>query len=121
MATIENAAKAALATLAILQLIMLGALFADIPPHPPVATPLFGIGPFLGLSLSLVAAAAIIGPSGSTTGRLLSALAAFAALVSFGPQKYFDAQFGLIWPAVICAQIAILTLFGAVAVSVRSR
>jgi hypothetical protein len=28
------------------------------------------------------------------------------ALLSFGPQKYFDAQFHLIWPAVIAGQAA---------------
>lgn len=32
------------------------------------------------------------------------------ALISFGPQKYFDAQFGLIWPAVILGQLAALVI-----------
>ncbi len=36
------------------------------------------------------------------------------AAISFGPQKYFDAQFGPIWPAVIAGQVAIVTIaFGA--------
>ena len=97
---------AALATLILLQLIMLSALYAGIPPHPPVATPLFGIAPFLGASVSVALAAIIIGPLGDRVGRILSVLAALLALVSFGPQKYFDAQFGLIYPAVILGQIA---------------
>lgn len=33
-------------------------------------------------------------------------LAAVMALISFGPQKYLDAQFPLIWPAVLAGQIA---------------
>jgi len=38
-------------------------------------------------------------------------LAAVAlALVSFGPQKYLDAQFPLIWPAVVTAQLAIVII-----------
>jgi hypothetical protein len=32
------------------------------------------------------------------------------ALVSFGPQKYLDAQFGLIWPAVVLGQVAAITI-----------
>ena len=38
--------------------------------------------------------------------RRLPVLAALGALLSFGPQKYFDAQFHLIWPAVIAGQVA---------------
>ena len=32
------------------------------------------------------------------------------ALLSYGPQKYLDAQFALIWPAVITGQIAAVAL-----------
>ena len=92
---------AALAVLIILQTVMLTALYAGVPPHPPVATPLFGIAPFLGASMGTAAAAIILGTSTSRAGAALSLLATVMALVSFGPQKYLDAQFGLIWPAVI--------------------
>ncbi|MCY0094423.1 hypothetical protein [Hoeflea ulvae] len=103
----------ALSALIILQLVMLSALYAGVPPHPPQATPLFGIAPFLGASLSAAAAAILLGGCSSRAGCLFSLLAALMALISFGPQKYADAQFGLIWPAVIGGQLACLALFGA--------
>ncbi len=101
---------AALATLIILQAIMLMALFADVAPHPPAAVAPFGIGPFIGVAISAAAAALILDPS-TRSGAASAVIAGVLALVSFGPQKYVDAQFPLIWPAVITAQIAIITIF----------
>ena len=101
---------AALSTLIVLQIIMLSALYAGIPPHPPVSTPLFGIAPFIGASVSIALAAIVMGPLSGSTGRVLSGLAVVLALVSFGPQKYFDAQFALIWPAVITGQVAAIVV-----------
>jgi hypothetical protein len=98
--------RAALACLILLQTVMLASLYAGVVPHPPAVTPLFGIGPFLGASLSVAVAALILGPSRTPAGRALAGLAALAALVSFGPQKYFDPQFPLIWPAVLSGQVA---------------
>lgn len=105
-----RATIAALASLIVLQVIMLLALYAGVEPHPPAMTPLFGIGPFLGAALATAVAALIIGPARSRTGRGLSLLAAATALVSFGPQKYFDVQFPMIWPAVLAGQIAAAVL-----------
>ena len=102
----DRSLSAALLALIILQTIMLTALYAGIPPHPPVATPLFGIAPFIGAAIAVAAASIVMRPSGSGAGRLLSVLATLLALVSFGPQKYFDAQFALIWPAVFTGQTA---------------
>ncbi|WP_175481721.1 hypothetical protein [Palleronia pelagia] len=99
-----------MATLIVLQLVMLSALYAGIRPHPPVVTPLFGIAPFIGASIALALAAAIVEPVTTAVGRGLSGLAALCALVSFGPQKYFDPQFGLIWPAVILGQFAVIAI-----------
>ncbi len=113
----DRHAYAALATLILLQAIMLSALYAGVRPHPPETTPLFGIAPFIGASVALALSAIIHHPLANATGRTLSLLAAFMALVSFGPQKYFDPQFGLIWPAVVLGQIAALTLFVCVFVS----
>ena len=104
-------AIAALTMLIVLQAIMLSALYAGIKPHPPIATPLFGIAPFLGAAMSVALAAIILQPLNSTAGKALSLLAAVMALASFGPQKYFDPQFALIWPAVISGQLASLTIF----------
>lgn len=102
----SRAAVAALTSLIVVQVIMLLALYARVEPHPPAVTPLFGIAPFLGVALATAMAALIIGPTRSKSGRGLSLLAAAMALVSFGPQKYFDAQFAMIWPAVIAGQVA---------------
>ena len=120
MTTANRKSSAALSALIVLQLIMLSALYAGIPPHPPVATPLFGIAPFLGASLSAATAALLLGPCSGRTGRGLSLAAAMMALVSFGPQKYFDAQFGLIWPAVIAGQLACAGLLWSVVADLRS-
>jgi hypothetical protein len=101
---------ACLLTLIILQVVMLTALYAGIPPHPPVTTPLFGIAPFIGASLACAIAAITVNTLETAAGRVLCILATLLGLISFGPQKYFDAQFGLIWPAVIAGQIAAVCL-----------
>lgn len=103
-------ATSALATLIILQGVMLTALFAQIAPHPPAAVAPFGIAPFLAVALSLATCALLTGDCKTGGGRIFGLLAALAALVSFGPQKYFDPAFAQIWPAVIAAQIAIVAL-----------
>ena len=102
----DRAAVAALSALILLQLVMLSALYAGVAPHPPVATPLFAMAPFLAASFAVAFSAILLGPLSGKAGRSLSGLAVVFALVSFGPQKYFDAQFALIWPAVIAGQIA---------------
>lgn len=107
--------NAALGTLIVLQLTMLGALFAQSAPHPPATIPLFAIAPFLAAALSAASAAVIIGPLDTASGRVLSVLAALMALLSYGPQKYLDAQFALIWPAVITGQIAAVAVIALVA------
>lgn len=114
-------ANAALAALIILQLTMLGALFAQSAPHPPATIPLFGIAPFLAAALSAAAAAIIIGPLDTASGRVLSVLAALMALLSYGPQKYLDVQFALIWPAVIAGQVAAVAIIVFVAAAAMKR
>lgn len=100
---------AALSALIVLQLIMLSALYAGIKPHPPVATPLFGIAPFIGASVATALASMMLTPQ-SRAGRILAVLAALMAAASFGPQKYFVPEFPLIWPAVVCGQVAIIAV-----------
>lgn len=63
------------------------------------------------MALATAAAALIVGPVASRTGKALSLLAALMAMLSFGPQKYLDPQFPLIWPAVLTAQIAVIAVF----------
>ena len=117
----DRQASAALVALIMLQVIMLSALYAGIKPPPPVATPLFGIAPFLGASVSIALSALIVRPLNATTGQALRVLAGLMALVSFGPQKYFDAQFALIWPAVVLGQIAAVVIFVRVLGAIRKR
>lgn len=107
----DRQVTAALVTLIMLQAIMLSALYAGVRPHPPVATPLFGIAPFLGAAMSVAVSAVIAQPVATATGRCLALLAAVMALVSFGPHKYFDPQFALIWPAVVLGQFAAIVIF----------
>ena len=116
----NQTSTAALSVLIILQLVMLTALYAGVAPHPPVATPLFGTAPFLGASMGAAAAAIVLGSNSSRAGRVLSLAATVMALISFGPQKYFDAQFGLIWPAVIAGQIASLAVVASLVSDPRS-
>jgi len=117
----DRSSVAALTTLILLQLIMLSALYAGIRPHPPEATPFFGIAPFIGASVSIALAAIIVQPLNNTAGRALSVLAVLTALVSFGPQKYFDAQIGLIWPAVVLGQVAAFMVVVLVLQSIGAR
>lgn len=102
--------NAAIAVLLTLQLVMLAALFAGVPPHPPQQIALFGIAPFLSVSLAVAVAALVVGPAETPAGRGLSLLAALLAMLSYGPQKYVDPQFPLIWPAVLVAQLAVVVL-----------
>lgn len=101
---------AALASLIVLQLVMVFSLFAKVPPHPPEVIPISGIGPLIGVSVALALSAIIVGPTKDLAGRILSILAVVLALISYGPQKYIDAQFPLIWPAVVSAQFAAIVI-----------
>ncbi|MGR3321724.1 MAG: hypothetical protein ACU0DK_07320 [Pseudooceanicola sp.] len=80
-------------------------------PHPPQAKPVFGIAPFLAAAIAAAGAALILGPVSDRAGRVLALLAGAMALASFGPQKYLDPQFALIWPAVIAAQVCVVAVF----------
>jgi len=117
---IERRAHAAIATLIILQVVMLLSLYSRTFPHPPETVAPFAIAPFLAVSLSFATGALLLGPLDDRLGQLLSVLAALCALVSYGPQKYLDAQFGVIWPAVIIGQVAVAGVIAAVWVT-RSR
>ncbi|GIT92885.1 hypothetical protein JANAI62_33430 [Jannaschia pagri] len=99
-------ARAGLSALIILQAVMLTALYAGVPPHPPAATPLFAMAPWLGAALALAAAALILGPTSSGLGRSVAGLAALMALVSYGPHKLLDAQIAGIWPSVCLGMAA---------------
>ena len=99
-------AQAGLAMLIVLQLVMLMALFAGVPPHPPETIPLGGIAPILAAGFATAAGAMILGPTSSRLAQGLAIVAVAIAMLSFGPQKYLNGQLGLIWPAVIMGQIS---------------
>ncbi|MEM1377110.1 MAG: hypothetical protein AAGG69_06945 [Pseudomonadota bacterium] len=110
----------ALVTLITLQIVMLLAMLFQAPPHPPYITPLFGIGPMLGVSLAIAFGAILHGAEETRAGSLFSAGACVFAMVSYGPQKWFDPAFPQIWPAVIAAQIATLVIAYGLFQSARS-
>lgn len=109
---------AALGTLIILQSVMFAALLFKLPPHPPAVIPIAGMAPTLGASLCAAFAALVMRGDG-VTGKLLIVLACLLAAISYGPQKYFDPAFPLVWPAVIAAQLAIVALLGALVQETR--
>ena len=94
--------------LAIIQGVMLASLWFDVAPHPPRAIPLFAMAPFLAVSIGIALCARVL--LTHKAGPILAGLAALLALLSFGPQKYFDAAFGEIWIAVIASQITVLAI-----------
>ncbi len=117
----DRPAMAALASLIVLNLMLLAFLLAGVQPSPPVSTPLFGMGPFLAANLAAGVSALVLLPSldarhpAHTPGtaracRVLIGLTALLALVSFGPHKLFNPMLPLIWPALAVAWAAVLTL-----------
>jgi len=113
--------SAAIIALLVLTAVMLLALFSRTSPHPPLEVVPFALGPFLGASLAMGAAALHLVRQGAHHGTTLAVLFALTALVSFGPQKYFDPAFSRIWPAVIMAQIAVLVIVACGIATLRRR
>lgn len=91
---------------------MLAALLAGVAPHPPRIVAPFAMAPFLGASMSIAAAALVLGPHAGAAGIGATMLAAATALLSYGPQKWFDPAIGEIWPAVLVGQVAALICVG---------
>ncbi len=106
----SHPATAAILVLLTITGVMLLALMSRTPPHPPLDVPPFALGPFLAASLAIGAAAFHLLRQAVRYGSLLAVLFALTALVSFGPQKYFDPKFLQIWPALITAQIAVIAI-----------
>ncbi|MEQ8449269.1 MAG: hypothetical protein RIB97_06235 [Nitratireductor sp.] len=102
--------RAALAVLIVLQAVMLWALFTRTPPHPPAEIVPFGMAPFLAVAISAALTALLLDDEQSRAGSAFALLATLLALVSFGPQKWFDPAIAKIWPAVIAAEIAVAVI-----------
>ncbi len=105
-----QAVSAGAIVLLVLTTVMLLALLTRTPPHPPLETPLFALGPFLGASLAIGGAALYLLGQGSRHGTALVILFALTALVSFGPQKFLDPNLSRIWPTVVTAQAAVAVI-----------
>ncbi len=104
------AVSAGVIVLLVLTVVMLLALLTRTPPHPPLEVPLFALGPFLGASLAVGAAALYLLGQASRHGVAVAILFALTALVSFGPQKYLDPNLSLIWPTVVAGQAAVAVI-----------
>jgi hypothetical protein len=117
----NHPASAAIIVLLVLTGVMLLALFSRTVPYPPLEVPPFALGPFLGASLAIGAAAFHLVRQGARYGSTLAILFAVTALVSFGPQKYFDPIFSRVWPAVITAHIAVIVIVAWCIVTFRKR
>jgi len=111
--------RPALVGLATLQALMFLALLAGLEPHPPRATPLFAMGPFLAASVALCLLVLWLPRGAGRLSAALSALAAVMALLSYGPQKWADPNLAEIWPAVLLGQVLALVLMGAAGVRMR--
>lgn len=121
MSHADRTMVAALATLIVLQGVMLSALYAGVAPHPPRITPISAIGPFIGASMAIALAAILLQPLTTRMGRALSLVAMLMALLSFGPQKYFDDQIALIWPAIVLGQLAAVAIIVSLISARRTR
>ena len=111
---------AAVAVLLVLTSAMLLAMFTRTEPHPPLDVAPFALGPFLAASLAIGTAAYLLVARGARWGIWMALLFALTALVSYGPQKYFDPAFPRIWPAVIVAQAAVAAILIRAAGAMRS-
>ncbi len=97
--------------MAIVQIAMLGALYSQTAPHPPLAVPPFAIAPMLSASIALCLVLGWLAAQGDKGAVKLIALPVILlALVSYGPQKYLDPAFPQIWIAVVPMQVATVAL-----------
>ena len=101
---------AAIMALVVLTSVMLLAMFTCTEPHPPLEVAPFALAPVLAASLAIGVAAHVLIASGARFAITTALLFALTALVSYGPQKYFDPALPGIWPAVVVAQVAIVVI-----------
>ncbi len=111
--------SAAIVALLVLTGVMLLALLTRTPPHPPLEVTPFALGPFLGASLAIGAAALRLVNARDRFGAALAIAFALTGLVSFGPQKYLDPAITRIWPAVVTAQVAVVVIVAAAILCLR--
>ena len=103
---ILQAAISSLIGLIALNCVMLGALFAQVPPNPPGR-----FGPYIGATLSLAVLSLPLIFWRNRIGYISSIIVGLMCLMSLGPQKFFIEQAAnLLSPAIILGSILSLIL-----------
>ena len=82
-----QAAISSLLGLIIINGVMLGALFAQVPPNPPGR-----VGPYIGATLALAVLSLPLSYWRNRIGHLTSIIVGLMCLLSLGPQKFFLEQ-----------------------------
>ena len=82
--SILQAAISSLIGLIVLNCVMLGALFAQVPPNPPGR-----VGPYIGATISLAIASLPLFFWRNRIGYISSIIVGLMCLMSLGPQKFF--------------------------------
>jgi hypothetical protein len=99
--SILQAAISSLIGLIALNCVMLGALFAQVPPNPPGK-----VGPYIGATLSLAVLSLPLVFWRNRTGYISSFIVGLMCLMSLGPQKFFIEQAAdLLSPVIILGSI----------------
>ncbi len=97
----QQGAISSLIGLIALNCVMLGALFAQVPPNPPGR-----VGPYIGATLSLAVLSLPLVYWRSRIGYISSTIVGLLCLMSLGPQKFFIEQGAdLLSPVIILGSI----------------
>ena len=104
--SILQAVISSLIGLVALNCVMLGALFAQVPPNPPGR-----VGPYIGATLSLAVLSLPLIFWRNRIGYISSIIVGLMCLMSLGPQKFFIEQAAnLLSPVIILGSILSLIL-----------
>ena len=104
--SILQAVISSLIGLIALNCVLLGALFAQVPPNPPGR-----VGPYIGATLSLAVLSLPLIFWRNRIGYISSIIVGFMCLISMGPQKFFiEEAANLLSPVIILGSILSLIL-----------
>ena len=96
----------ALAGLVILEGVLLGALWAQVQPHPPAR-----VGPFIAASLCLAVVSIPLVWWRNKIGYIISIIVGVLGLVSFSPLKFFyDESAGQVLPVIMVGTVLVVAL-----------
>ncbi|MFC1962714.1 hypothetical protein ACFLWB_01780 [Chloroflexota bacterium] len=111
-------AVSALAGLIILEGVLLGALWAQVQPHPPAR-----LGPFIAASLSLAVVSIPLVWWRSKIGYTISIIVGLLGLLAFGPQKFITETESInqVFPAIIVGTVLSVVLIIASITGLRKK